>query len=131
MDRKEIILNGNNFSDLNGFYDEVDKVLTKDLDWQTGRNLDAFNDLLRGGFGVHEYWEPIKIIWYNSSKSRTDFGFDATIKYLNKKLTICHPTNISFVEAELEEAKKQRGQTLFDIMVGIIKNHEHIVLELK
>lgn len=40
----------------------MDKVLTKGLTWRIGHNFDAFNDLLRGGFGVHEYGEPIVII---------------------------------------------------------------------
>ena len=37
-----------------GFYDEVEQVFTCGLDWKIGRNLDAFNDILRGGFGRHE-----------------------------------------------------------------------------
>jgi RNAse (barnase) inhibitor barstar len=49
-------------------------VLIKDLDWQTGNNLDAFSDLLEGGFGVHEYKEPIRLIWKDFSKSKLDLG---------------------------------------------------------
>jgi hypothetical protein len=52
MDETVIYINGNNFSGMEGFYDEIDRVLTKDLDWKTGHNLNALNDLLRGGFGV-------------------------------------------------------------------------------
>lgn len=70
MNKQTIIINGNNFYDLETFYDEVDRVLTKDLNWKTGHNLDAFNDLLRGGFGAYEYEEPIKIIWTNINKSK-------------------------------------------------------------
>ena len=55
MSKKKIIINGDNFADLESFYVEIDRVLTKDLDWETGHNLDAFNDLLRGGFGAYEY----------------------------------------------------------------------------
>jgi RNAse (barnase) inhibitor barstar len=69
-----IIINGNNFTDLHSFYDEIDRVLTNGLDWVTGHNLDAFNDLLRGGFGVYEYGEPVRIVWTNFSKSRQDLG---------------------------------------------------------
>ena len=43
---KEIIIDGNNFSDLEGFYCEIDKVLTRNLTWETGHNFAAFNDLL-------------------------------------------------------------------------------------
>ncbi len=74
MNKQTITINGDNFSDLETFYDEIDRVLTKDLDWQTGHNLDAFNDLLRGGFGVYEYEEPVKLVWTNFSHSTKTLG---------------------------------------------------------
>jgi RNAse (barnase) inhibitor barstar len=74
MDKLKIVINGNNFSNLESFHCEIDKVLTKNLQWQTGHNLNAFNDLLWGGFGVYEYEEPIIIIWKNLKKSRVDLG---------------------------------------------------------
>ena len=46
---KQIILDGNNFSNIEEFYDEIDRLLTKDLGWKTGHNLDAFNDLQTAG----------------------------------------------------------------------------------
>lgn len=54
----------------------MNRVMTKNSDWKTGHNSDAFNDLLRGGFGVHEYEEPIKLIWTNFSKSENALGKD-------------------------------------------------------
>ena len=71
---KTFILDGNNFSEMEGFYSEIDKLLTKNLERQTGHNLNAFNDLLRGGFNVHEYNEPITIRWINYGKSKKDLG---------------------------------------------------------
>ena len=71
---KTFILDGNNFSNMEGFYCEIDKLLTKNLKWKTGHNLNAFNDLLRGGFNVHEYNEPITIRWINYAKSKKDLG---------------------------------------------------------
>jgi RNAse (barnase) inhibitor barstar len=94
--KKTIILNGDNFSTLQGFYTEIDNILTEGLDWKTGHNLDAFNDLLRGGFGLYEYEEPIKLIWLNSDKSKSDLN---TLK---------------------------NGQAIYQILVEIIKEHEHI-----
>ncbi|WP_033417594.1 barstar family protein [Cytophaga aurantiaca] len=73
-----LVLDGNNFSDEEGFYNEVDKILTKNLDWKTGHNLNAFNDLLRGGFGVHDYEEPISLKWANYEKSKKDLGEEFT-----------------------------------------------------
>lgn len=70
MDKQIIIINGDNISNLETFYNETDRVLTKDMEWPTGHNLNAFNDLLRGGFGVFEYQDPIKLIWTNFSSSK-------------------------------------------------------------
>lgn len=71
---KTFVLDGNNFCDIEGFYSEIDKILTKDLDFKTGHNLNAYNDLLRGGFGVHEYEEPIVLQWLNFEKSKRELG---------------------------------------------------------
>lgn len=95
MYKKEIIIDASKFNNIGEFYIELDKVLTKDLNWKTGHNLDAFDDLLYGGFGVHEYDEPITIIWKNTDKSKMDLGLN------------------------------------FDIIVKIIKEHEHIELLLR
>jgi len=73
MNTQTIVIDGNNFSTFSrSFYGEIDKVLTKGIHFKTGRNLNAFNDLLCGGFGVHEYEEPINLIWKNSGKSKKD-----------------------------------------------------------
>lgn len=45
-------IDGENFSTLEEFYDEVSRVLVPGAAW--GRNLDAFNDVLHGGFGTPE-----------------------------------------------------------------------------
>ena len=64
MDMREVFtIDGRRFSNMAGFYDEVERVFTFSLDWKTGRNLNAFNDILRGGFGRHEYGQPIHIQW--------------------------------------------------------------------
>ena len=48
MERMQIVIDGSKFSTLEGFYTEIDNLLTKNLSWQTGHNLDAFNDLFMG-----------------------------------------------------------------------------------
>lgn len=74
MRQKIAIIDGDNFSDLETFYDEVDRVLTKNIIGKTGHNLDAFHDILCGDFGVFSYNEKLKLFWTNFSKSRTDLG---------------------------------------------------------
>ena len=109
MNNKEIIIDGSKFKDIYGFYAEVDRVLTKDLTWKIGHNLDAFNDLLHGGFGIHEYGESITIIWENANKSKNNLGYNATVSHYNNMLTRCHSTNISNVRGQLENAKQEKG----------------------
>jgi RNAse (barnase) inhibitor barstar len=128
--KKTIVLNGSNISSLDSFYDEAESKLTKDLGWKTGRNLNAFNDVLRGGFGVYEYEEPIRLIWQNSNESKEKLGWDETIKYISAKLKTCHPTNIQSVKDDLHLAQQHKGQTLFELIVDIIQTHQHIELDL-
>ena len=120
--RHEIIIDGSHFNNIAGFYDEIERLLTKGLTWKIGRNMDAFNDILRGGFGVHEYGESLAIKWINFKKSKADFGYPATIAYYEQILLQCHPSNITFVQEKINAAKSRKGQTLLDIIVGIILN---------
>jgi RNAse (barnase) inhibitor barstar len=76
MVKKTITICGSNFSDLETFFVEIDRVLTTNLPWKTGHNLNSFNDLLRGGFGVYEYEEPVNIIWKDLKKSENALGQD-------------------------------------------------------
>jgi RNAse (barnase) inhibitor barstar len=128
MDRKTIIIDGNNISNLKTFYEEIDRILTKDLDWKTGHNLDAFNDILRGGFGVAEYKEPIILIWKNASKNKNDLGIKATKRFY--KIKICMNkyslSNVQNWKGKLKQLFHKNGKTLFTIIVDIIKEHEHI-----
>jgi RNAse (barnase) inhibitor barstar len=126
----ELILEGSSFSDLAGFYDEVERKLTKNLDWKIGRNLDAFNDVLRGGFGVFEYSENITLIWKDSNLSKNNLGFDAAIKRYNDILKKCHPSNIPNIKERIFEAEQKRGLTLFDEIVEIIRENKNIKLTL-
>ena len=89
---KVFILDGNKFSNIEGFYNEIDNLLTKDIDFKTGHNLNALNDLLRGGFNVHELNEPITIKWINYNKSKKDLG-DKTILKILEIMLDCDETN--------------------------------------
>lgn len=46
-------IDGSRFHTLEEFYDEIGTALIHGSPW--GRNLDAFNDILRGGFGTPEW----------------------------------------------------------------------------
>ncbi|MEZ5043285.1 MAG: barstar family protein [Saprospiraceae bacterium] len=128
---KKLEIDGGRFSNLKGFYDEIERGLTSGLDWKIGRNLDAFDDVLEGGFGMHDYGEDAELIWMNSERSKLKLGYEETVKYLQDKLGKCHPTAKREVRQELELAKNGTGKTLFEIIVEIIKEHNHIKFIMK
>lgn len=65
----EFVINGSRITSEKSFYNEIEKVLTNGLNRKIGRNLDAFNDVLRGGFGQFDCDEKIILKWKNFSKS--------------------------------------------------------------
>src|SRR5262249_18409675 len=112
-------IDGQHFSTLEEFYDEISRVLIPAACW--GRNLNAFNDILRGGFGTPE--EGFILKWKNSDISRQRLGYAETARQLTLRLEHCHPSNKQFVKSDLEQAKKERGATVFDWLIEIIQTH--------
>ena len=128
---RKIEINGNKFSNLAGFYDEIEAKLTSGLDWKIGRNLNALADILDGGFGVYEFEEDVELVWLDSSKSKSDLGWNETIKFIKDKLETCHPTNKSDVESDLQKAESKEGQTLYEIIKELMYDKPNISLTEK
>ena len=63
------------------------------------------------------------LVWNNSEVSRQRLGYPETVRQLELRLTRCHPSNREYVAQELEEAKMQKGSTVFDWLVEIIRVH--------
>lgn len=124
-----IVIHGGHFSSLDGFYEEVSKVLMKDTDWEVG-TLDGFDDILYGGFGVFENKEEIEIIWKGAQKSKEDLGLKATREFYENKIKQGKPFNTELIQQKLNELNEVKGQTLFDILIEIIESHKNIVLKL-
>jgi len=112
-------IDGARFSTLEEFYDEVTTAIIPDVFW--GQNLDAFNDILRGGFGTPE--EGFRLIWKNSALSRHRLGYEETVRQLELRLERCHPSNRDDVRKQLVLAKRNEGPTVFDWLVEIIQVH--------
>lgn len=111
-----ILIDGMRFSSIDEFFAEMERVLTKDLSWRTGRNMDAFHDLLRGGFGVHAYGEGVDFVWTHADKSRRELGYDAAARYWEALLKRCHPTNRPVIAEKIKAAQAHTGPTLFDLI---------------
>lgn len=128
-------IDGAAFSTLEGFFDEVSRIVIPGVDW--GHNLDAFNDILRGGFGTPE--EGFELVWKDHALSRDRLGQAETVRQLEKRLTRCHPANRDYVARDLVAAKSGSGSTVFDWLVEIIRDHgpggnqeqDHVLLWLR
>lgn len=112
-------IDGARFSNLEGFFDEISRSLIPGAKW--GRNLDAFHDILAGGFGTPDGGFVLR--WKNSSLSRQRLGYPEMVRLLNRMLWRCHPSNRPELLARRNAAKKNTGRTLFDWLLEIIRAH--------
>jgi RNAse (barnase) inhibitor barstar len=115
----EYEIDGTTFNTLEAFYDEISRVLIPGAEW--GHNLDAFNDILRGGFGTPENGFTLR--WLNHDVSRRRLGYAETARQLELRLQRCHPSNRERFAAELRSARAHSGPTVFDWLVEIIRVH--------
>jgi hypothetical protein len=107
------------FATLEEFYGVVSRMLIPGAMW--GHNLDAFNDILRGGFGTPEGGFILR--WKNSTVSRERLSYPETVRQLDRRLSRCHPSNRQSVGQQLELARLGVGPTVFDWLVEIIEIH--------
>jgi hypothetical protein len=112
-------IDGRDFFTLEDFYEVVSRVLIPGASW--GHNLDAFNDILRGGFGTPDGGFVIR--WSNSTLSRDRLSYPETVRQLEQRLSRCHPTNRESVDKALEQARQGIGPTVFDWLIEIIHDH--------
>jgi len=117
---KEYILDGAKVTSLESFYEQVSISLIPGTDW--GRNLDSFNDILRGGFGTPERGFILR--WTHSDVSREHLGYPETVRQLERQLERCHSTNRATLRVKLGEARQGKGATVFDWLVEIIRDHD-------
>jgi len=122
-----LTIDGEQFSTLDEFYEEVSRKLIPGAEW--GRNLDAFNDVLRGGFGTPE--EGFVLVWRSSDLSRERLGYAETIRELERRLLRCHPSSRAMVMEQLSQARRSAGPTSFDWLVEIIREHSDVELSLQ
>lgn len=73
--KKHFIIDGKNINNLDAFYDAIQQVLCPEFAG-FGRNLDAFNDILRGGFGAFDDFEPIILEFKNRSQIINAIGLE-------------------------------------------------------
>jgi len=102
-------------------------------------NINAFGDLLIGGFGFHKPGEPIKIIWKNFAESRRTLGYTPIIRNLESNIARYDKPRftsrgdiygVDKMKYQLEMAKRGKGETMADYIVSYILEQENCVLEI-
>ena len=86
-----------------------------------GRNFDAFDDSLRGGFGTPS--GGFTIDWKNHVLSEQRLAYDETVRQLEIRLAVCDPESRDKVLGDLERARAREGPTVFNWLVDIIRIH--------
>ncbi len=115
----DYVIQGTRIVSLETFFDEISCVLVPDAKW--GRNLDAFNDILSGGFGTPEGGFVLR--WSHAAESKIHLSYAETIRQLKVRLEKCHPESRSYIRQQLHLAETNQGPTVFDWLVEIIHAH--------
>ncbi|GAA6136944.1 hypothetical protein NBRC116583_06910 [Arenicella sp. 4NH20-0111] len=119
------VLNANDFSNLIEFYDLIGELLLPDEFW--GKNLDALNDILSGGFNIPD--SPFEIVWENIEKSKNDLGARETIIWYEAKL-FTQEDNRQYIRNQIAELRSHKGDTLFDFIYDVLsENSSEILVE--
>ena len=112
-------IDGARFACFDGFCDEISRQLIPGTYW--GRNLNAFNDILRGGFGTPE--GGFHLIWRNADLSQDSLGRAETLRVLRAQLKAATPEQRPLVLEDIEDVLRGSGDTLFDWLVMIVQEH--------
>lgn len=112
-------IDGRRFSTLEGFFTEVSLYIIPGFSW--GHNLNAFNDILRGGFGTPAGGFTIR--WLHHRRSMECLGYSGTIRYVESALEDCDPQDLSRLMKYIADVRAGREGTIFEWLVEIISRH--------
>ena len=114
------VLDGSQITTLEDFWRVVGEAVNGPGGY-FGRNLDAFNDCIGGGFGTPDDGD-FEFHWHDHTVSREHLGYAETVRQLELRLARCHPTNRPCVAQDLAAARDRQGPTVFDWLVEIIED---------
>lgn len=126
--RKTFFVDGSLIHDIPTLYDEINRVFMVSENWKLGPSLDAFNDMLYGGYGAIKGDEPVDLIWLNFEQNKKALGIDTTRTWYLEKLKSPSVFNSELFMHKLEALENGAGQTYFDILLEIISGHRNITL---
>ncbi|MBN9225596.1 MAG: ribonuclease inhibitor [Microbacterium sp. SCN 70-27] len=127
---RTFVIEGTRVHDIASFYDELNRVFMPNEAWTLGASLDALDDLLYGGFGELLGVERPVIVLRDHAHARDALGIAATGAYYREK--IAHPEmfHVERFEHALAELDAGRGETYFDLVLGVFAGHDDVRLVL-
>ncbi|RYF64628.1 MAG: ribonuclease inhibitor [Cytophagaceae bacterium] len=123
---KQIEIEGSSINDIASFYEEINRVFMAGESWRIGQSLDAFNDLLYGGYGALQGAQSVELLWHNMDHSRKALGYQTTRAYYLDKLRPGSPYSNNLFEEKLSPLENGRGATYFDTIMSILADHPTI-----
>lgn len=106
---KEYIIDGSKFSTYEGAYIEIKSVLSEGAE----TNILSIREIVKKYINN----ENITVVWQNSHKSKTDLGYEETIKYLKKRLQTVPLHELVPTLQEVKKAEEFTGPTMFDKII--------------
>lgn len=128
---KTLTIRGRDIRDIPSFYAEINSVFMADEDWKLGESLDAFNDLLFGGYGAIAGPEPVELVWEDIEASRVALGIDTTRAHLSAKLRQPDRYSVAVIQQQLDQLEEGDGSTYFDAILDIIRDHPNVRLRAR
>lgn len=123
---KQIEIDGNSINDIASFYEEINRVFMIGESWVIANSLDAFNDVLYGGYGVLQGTQSVELVWHHIDHSRKALGYQTTRAYYLGKLRPGSPYNKKLFAEKLEALESGMGETYFDSVMAILAEHPRI-----
>jgi hypothetical protein len=96
------------------------------VDGKWNGNLDALNDYLSW---VDEEQYELKLLGSANCAETLDHAAQAA--WLRDHLATCHPSNVAAFRVRLTQTEAGLGETLFDVIRGIVSGNPHIRLVLR
>lgn len=123
---KRMEIQGNLINDIASFYEEINRVFMIGESWTMDQSLDAFDDLLYGGYSSLQGAPSIELVWHHMDHSRNALGYHTTRDYYLEKLRPGSPYNKKLFEEKLAALENGRGETYFDTIMSILAQHPGI-----
>lgn len=122
-----IFIDSDKFENLEQFLKYMSAVLLDSSYNHSIKSLDAFADVLEGGFGIFQENEDIKVKWKGVKKSKKDLGAEETLNYFNSILNDCHPTAKAEIKEQIIFTQTDDRYNLFYFILDIFFNAKNVV----